>query len=112
MTGGLPPGIAAPPRRRGRWVWAALLALVTLLAWAPVLSVTFTVIAADWLGCRVHEGFPTPCPGPFGQDWGGLLYTTGVLGWLMLATAPVMLLTLLAWIIILLRWVIRRLRRT
>jgi hypothetical protein len=72
--------------------------------------VLFTSAVASALDCRVDEAGIHPCPGPFGLDLGELLYATGMMGWLMLATAPVMLLTALAWVVILLVWVFRRAR--
>ena len=106
----LPPGIG--PGRPFRWGWAGRLALlaVTLAAWAPFLSVLATAVVADALGCRVDEGSVHPCAGPFGTELGSLLYSMGVMGWLMLATAPFMLLTGLAWTVILVRWAWRRMR--
>jgi len=38
-------------------------------------------------GCKVDEGSVHPCM-VNGQDYGQLLYTLGVLGWLMLVTIP------------------------
>jgi hypothetical protein len=38
-------------------------------------------------GCKVDEGSVHPCI-VNGQDYGQLLYTLGVLGWLMLVTIP------------------------
>ncbi|WP_426958227.1 hypothetical protein [Muricoccus radiodurans] len=84
-----------------------LLVVLTLVGWAPVLSVAFTVIVANHYGCRVDEGSAHPCTGWGGQDIGPLLYTTGVMGWLMLVTFPVMMGTALAWIVLLVRWIRR-----
>ncbi|WP_338663696.1 hypothetical protein VQH23_00725 [Pararoseomonas sp. SCSIO 73927] len=107
---GLPPGIGpGRPHRLGR-VGLVILGVVTLLSWAPLLSVLFTSVVANALGCRVHEGFPTPCPSRFG-DLGELLYTTGVMGWLMLLTGPFMLATGVIWPVLLLGWLWRRIRR-
>ena len=97
------------PGRRSRWGYAALLA-VTLVAWAPVISLALMSAVAGTLGCRVDEGSVHPCPSPFGQDLGPLLYAMGVMGWLMLATAPFMLVTGLAWLLLLLRWGWRKIR--
>ncbi|MBP0492004.1 hypothetical protein [Roseomonas indoligenes] len=109
MTQGLPPGIGpGRPNRLGR-TGIVLLTLVTLVAWAPLLSVLFTAAVADALGCRVHEGFPTPCPSRFG-DLGELLYTTGVMGWLMLVTGPFMLATGVIWPVLLIVRICRRFR--
>ncbi|MCR0981597.1 hypothetical protein [Roseomonas populi] len=110
MPQGLPPGIGpGRPNRLGR-TGLIILVVVTLVAWAPVLSVLFTAAVAGALDCRVHEGFINPCPSPVG-DLGELLYATGVMGWLMLATAPFMLATGVIWPVLLLAWIWRRIRR-
>ncbi|WP_376088304.1 hypothetical protein ACE7GA_15870 [Roseomonas sp. CCTCC AB2023176] len=82
-----------------------------MVGWAPILSVIFTGIAADALGCRVNEGGVTPCTGPGGTDWGPLLYTTGMMGWFMLVTWPLILATTLLWAVLLIRGVGRLVRR-
>ncbi|WP_458096023.1 hypothetical protein [Roseomonas sp. WA12] len=87
------------------------LGLVTLLGWAPFLSVLFTSAVAGALDCRVDESSIHPCPGPFGTDLGELLYTTGIMGWFMLVTWPIVIGTTIAWVVILLRWIWQRIRR-
>lgn len=110
MTPPLPPGIGpGRPQRRGCLLWA--LAGVTLLAWAPLLSVTFTYLVANALGCEVNEARVNPCPGPFGWDLGELLVFTGTMGWFMLVTAPFMLATAVGWAALLLTWLWRLARR-
>jgi hypothetical protein len=58
-------------------------------------------------GCKVDEGSAHPCI-INGQDYGQLLYTLGVLGWLMLVTLPAGLFAFVVWLIILIfhrqRW--------
>ena len=109
MTPPLPPGIG-PGRPMIGWGLLITLGLVTLLGWAPFLSVLFTSAVARALGCQVSEAKVQPCPGPFGTDLGELLYFTGVMGWFMLVTWPVVLGTAIAWVLLLLRWIWRRLR--
>ena len=50
-----------------------------------------SVITCGWIanahGCKVDEGSVHPCI-INGKDYGQLLYTLGVLGWLMLALSP------------------------
>ena len=108
----LPPGVG--PGRHSAWQagWGAYVGLLvaTLVAWAPLISVLLTFAIAGALECRVDEGSVHPCPGPFGTDLGPALYTMGVMGWLMLVTAPFMLVTGLAWTLLLLRWAWRKLR--
>ena len=69
------------------------------------------VVACGWIanayGCKVDEGSVHPCI-IGGVDRGELLYSMGVLGWLMLVTLPVGGLAFLVWLAILiahrLRW--------
>ncbi len=104
-----------PPRppwlRRHRRLALSGLAAVTLLAFAPLLSVLFTSVVAGALDCRVDEASTYPCPGPFGTDLGELLTFTGMMGWFMLVTAPFMLATALAWAVLALWGAWRLLRR-
>jgi hypothetical protein len=55
---------------------------------------------ANTYGCKVDEGSMHPCI-INGQDYGQLLYTLGVLGWLMLVTLPAGLFAFVVWLIIL-----------
>ena len=55
---------------------------------------------ANAYGCKVDEGSMHPCI-INGQDHGQLLYTLGVLGWLMLVTLPAGLFAFVVWLIIL-----------
>lgn len=68
---------------------------------APVGSVLIAGTVANTFGCKVDEGSVHPCL-IGGKDYGQLLYTLGVLGWLMLVTLPIGLLALLVWSAILL----------
>jgi hypothetical protein len=63
-----------------------LLAILTV-ALAPVGSVAVCGLIANTHGCKVDEGSVHPCI-IGGHDYGQLLYTLGVLGWLMLVTLP------------------------
>jgi hypothetical protein len=51
-------------------------------------------------GCKVDEGSVHPCI-INGKDYGQLLYTLGVMGWLMLVTLPGGALALIIWLIVL-----------
>ncbi len=83
--------------------WSWVLAVATLLAWLPMLSVLLSAVLADWAGCHVDEGGGTPCL--IGDaDWGPFLTSLFVMGWLMLVTLPFMLASLVAWAIVLVRW--------
>ena len=64
------------------WIpyWIVLVFIV-LVALAPVASVVACGLIANAYGCRVDEGSVHPCVID-GKDYGQLLYTLGVLGWL------------------------------
>jgi hypothetical protein len=91
----------AKPSRKFPW-FAYLIGLFAILAvpLAPVASVTVCGWIADSHGCKVDKGSIHPCV-IGGKDYGQLLYTLGVLGWLMLVTLPAGLLALLIWFIVL-----------
>ena len=96
------------PHKRFPWIWylVALLVIVTF-ALAPIGSVMACGIIANTHGCQVDEGSVHPCI-INGHDYGQLLYTLGVLGWLMLVTLPAGLFAFVVWLIILIlhreRW--------
>lgn len=80
--------------------WVAL-AVIVLLAALPVISVVIAGTIADANGCRVDEGSVHPCL-VGGTDLGELLYTLGVLGWLMLLSIPAGIAAIGVWAVILL----------
>jgi ABC-type Fe3+ transport system permease subunit len=86
--------------RRFPWVWY-LLALFVIVAFAsaPIGSVVLCAWIANAHGCKVDEGSVHPCI-INGQDYGHLLYTLGVLGWLMLVTLPAGVFAFVIWLII------------
>jgi len=99
------PSIVIPPplpvRKRFPWIiYWALLVLIILFALAPIGSVVVCAWIANAHGCKVDEGSVHPCI-INGQDYGQLLYTLGVLGWLMLVTIPGGLFAFVIWLIIL-----------
>jgi hypothetical protein len=51
-------------------------------------------------GCKVDEGSVHPCI-INGQDYGELLYSLGVMGWLMLVSIPGGLFAFVGWLILL-----------
>jgi hypothetical protein len=53
------------------------------------------------MAAGVDEGSVHPCV-IGGKDYGQLLYTLGVMGWLMLITLPLGTLAFVAWLIVLL----------
>ena len=89
----------ANPTRRFPWV-LYLLALFAILAFAfaPIGSVMLCAGIANAYGCKVDEGSVHPCI-INGHDYGELLYSLGVLGWLMLVTLPAGALAFVFWLI-------------
>ena len=97
-----------PGRRKFPWViYGIVLALIGLIALAPVASVVACSNIANAAGCRVDEGSVHPCM-INGRDYGELLYTMGVMGWLMLITLPAGVLAFITWLVVVLghraRW--------
>lgn len=93
--------MTAVPVRRFPWIgYGVALALIVFIAALPLISVFLTYLIADANGCRVDEGSVHPCV-VMGVDIGGLLYTMGVLGWLMLASLPLGALAVIAWLAVL-----------
>jgi hypothetical protein len=73
-----------PVRKRFPWIfyWIVLV-LIVLFAFATIGSVMTCAWIANSHDCKVDEGSVHPCI-INGKDYGQLLYTLGVLGWLML----------------------------
>ena len=67
-----------------------------------LVSVVLASAVASALDCPLDEGSVHPCR-LAGADIGETLYAAFVMGWLMLVTAPVMLVTALVWIVLGLR---------
>jgi hypothetical protein len=90
-----------PVQKRFPWLlyWIVLV-LIGLVALAPVGSVVACGLIANAHGCRVDEGSAHPCV-INGKDYGQLLYTLGVLGWLMLVSLPAGALAFMIWLIVL-----------
>src|SRR5437763_4871106 len=90
-----------PVRKRFPWIpYGVALVLIVLFAFAPIGSVILCSAIANAYGCKVDEGSVHPCV-INGQDYGELLYSLGVLGWLMLASIPGGLLAFAGWLILL-----------
>jgi hypothetical protein len=100
----------APARRFPWWVYTLALALILLVALAPLISVMIAGTIAEANGCTLHEGFVNPCL-VNGTDMGETLYAMGVMGWFMLATIPLGAMALVAWLVILVIHLIARRRR-
>lgn len=61
---------------------------IALFGMSPILLAVFSGTIAKWLGCTVNESKTYPCV-RWGFDFGKLLYTMFVLGWLSLMTMPI-----------------------
>ena len=90
-----------PIRKRFPWIfyWIVLVFII-LFAFAPIGSVITCAWIANSHGCKVDEGSVHPCI-INGKDYGHLLYTLGVLGWLILVTIPGGLFAFVIWLIVL-----------
>lgn len=66
---------------------ALVLALIALFSLSPLLVALTAGGIASANGCALDEGSAHSCV-IGGHDYGKLLYTMGVLGWLSLATIP------------------------
>ena len=93
----------SPPRARKKFPWLIywiVLVLIGVVALAPIGS----VVACGWIahahGCRVDEGSVHPCI-INGKDYGQMLYTMGVMGWLMLVTLPGGAMATVVWLVVL-----------
>jgi hypothetical protein len=94
-----PPPLPTPKRFPWIFYWIVLV-FILLFAFAPIGSVMTCALIANSHGCKVDEGSVHPCI-INGKDYGQLLYTLGVLGWLMLVTIPAGLFAFVIWLIIL-----------
>lgn len=89
-------------RRKFPWlIYWVVLFLILIVALSPVGSVVACALIANSHGCKVDEGSVHPCL-INGNDYGHLLYTLGVLGWLMLVTIPGGMFAGMIWLIVLL----------
>jgi hypothetical protein len=80
-----------------RRVIVGVAALLTAVAWAPGVSVAVAYLVAGWADCALDEASVHPCRiGPV--DAGGLLYTLGTAGWLLLATWPLAVASVVFWL--------------
>jgi len=94
-----PPSL--PVRKPFPWVrYWILFALIVLFALAPIGSVVACSCIANLAGCKVDEGSVHPCI-INGTDYGHMLYTLGVLGWLMLVTLPGGAIAFVVWLVVL-----------
>lgn len=73
--------------------------VLTVIAWAPAAGVWWAESFAARHGCALHEGFANPCV-VNGHDYGETLYSWFVMGWLILLTLPLMLITPILWLVV------------
>ncbi len=89
----------ATPQKKFPWLWYVLvLFLIAAFAFAPIGSVILCSAIANAYGCKVDEGSVHPCT-INGHDYGELLYSLGVMGWLMLVSLPGGLFAFVGWLI-------------
>src|SRR5437667_10957705 len=74
--------------------------IIVLFPFAPIESVMPCAWIAKSHGCKEDEGSVHPCV-INGKDYGQLLYTLGVLGWLMLITLPAGAIAFVSWLVVL-----------
>ena len=96
--------------------WLLLIAalLCTIVGVAPLVVAGGAQAIADAHGCRLDEGSAHVCM-IGGSDWGGTLYSMGVMGWLSLVTIWVLFLAVPIWIasfVIVVMWIVQRGNRT
>lgn len=85
-------------------IYIIVLFVILLITFAPIGSVMLCATIANSHGCKVDEGSVHPCI-IGGKDYGQMLYTLGVLGWLMLITLPFGAVAFLGWlVVVLLHW--------
>jgi hypothetical protein len=91
--------MASDKSNRFPWlIYLILLFVILAVALAPVGSVALCGWIANANGCQVDEGSVHPCM-INGKDYGQLLYTLGVLGWLMLVTIPAGMIGFILWLV-------------
>ena len=99
--------VTRSPKKFPWIIYVILLVLIVAFALAPIASVAVAGFLANSHGCKLDEGSAHPCM-IGGKDRGELLYTLGVLGWLMLVTLPACALAFAVWLVVVLlhhaRW--------
>lgn len=92
----------APPRpRRFPWpVYITILVVILVLAATPVVLTIIGGALASANNCQLDEGSVHPCI-IGGVDRGELVYTLGMMGWLMLASLPLGVVAAGIWLFVL-----------
>lgn len=93
---------AAPvAQRRFPWpIYITILAVILGLALLPVVLTLIGSTLASANGCALDEGSVHPCI-IGGVDRGELVYTLGMMGWLMLASLPLGVIAVGIWLVVL-----------
>lgn len=90
---------------RKKWtLYFVFLAVIILIAMAPILVAASASLIADFNGCEVGMGKRTPCI-IAGSDWGPTLLNWSLAPWFLFYTFPLGALLLIGWLIVfLIRW--------
>lgn len=73
--------------------------IAAFLCLIPVFLLTGVSLVANHYGCRVHEGFATPCIAG-NTDIGESLYALGMSGWLLIVTIPIFSCLAIIWVVV------------
>lgn len=76
--------------------WAALVS--SLIGWAPLLAGLISAGAASAFNCQVNEAYARPCM-VMGADISDALYNGFMAMFLLIFTAPIIMISLVLWII-------------
>lgn len=83
------------------WIYWVLLALIVVLAGAPVIVTAVAAAIADANGCTISEGLLNPCVID-GVDHGADLQAAGMAALYVLLTLPLAFVLFIVWLIVLL----------
>jgi hypothetical protein len=85
-------------RRTRKWTMIGL-SILTVVGFAPFVCLLIGLALASATGCQMSEGGMEHCV-LWGHDFGRLIYTLTMMGWVMLLTSPLMLISVIGWIVI------------
>ena len=93
--------LGTAPARRFPWtIYMVILMIILVLAALPLVLTLIGGSLASANGCQLDEGSIHPCI-IAGVDRGELVYTLGMMGWLMLASLPLGVVALGIWVFVL-----------
>ena len=91
--------------------WPAVaLAVLTLVGFGPVISVSIAKMLAKWFGCAIDESGVHTCPA-HGHDVGGMLSAMFGAGSFQQTTSPVAAIAVVGWVMLLLAVLFRTAKR-